>query len=559
MAPNQVSGRPPETPGWAQKLINLVRQIIRREPVLLAFMGAALAARIAFWVISNRMFEDGLTTITHARNVVLGLGLVHHIGEGNVHGFTSALGVLIPLAGEVVKQGAGITAIRLASLAAVCVALLYARLICSDLGMRAFPTAFVLAYLAFDQNMIFYGMSGMETQVAVAILLGGVHHVRRNDLITSGIFLGLAPLVRPEFVLWVAPAFLYLGLRNRARVAKTVTVAAAVVIPWIVFTFLYYGSPIPHTIIAKATIGRIPPILSGGSLLPWTEWLAVKVVGHTELLLRYVEPFYENWSTVTAPIPSPFLLAVVVIVADLVVIGLLASRRISNFWPVPVFLALFVAYRIYLLPIDHYSDWYMPPFLALLMIVAGLGLQQVASRAPKLSTTLAVVISIAFAIHMPFSFVLEAKVQAIENQVPRQTAEYLKENMLPGQSVVTEGAGYIGFYDGNQKLYDYPGLASPTSVRALQKLPLDQRNEEDMIAQLKPDWLVLRPWELDALHQKFPNVAAMYTVEHVVELGGVPESDLNVRGNRTVSFAGLADVDINEKYIILERTSPVGA
>jgi hypothetical protein len=265
-------------------------------------MGGAVAARIAFWVISNRMFEDGLTTITHARNVVLGLGLVHHIGEGNVHGFTSALGVLIPLAGEVVKQGAGITAIRLASLAAVCIALLYARLICSDLGMRAFPTAFVLAYLAFDQNMIFYGMSGMETQVAVAILLGGVHHVRRNDLITSGIFLGLAPLVRPEFVLWVAPAFLYLGLRNRARVAKTVTVAAAVVIPWIVFTFLYYGSPIPNTIIAKATIGRIPPILSGGSLLPWTEWLAVKVVGHTELLLRYVEPFYENWSTVAARI-----------------------------------------------------------------------------------------------------------------------------------------------------------------------------------------------------------------------------------------------------------------
>jgi hypothetical protein len=302
------------------------------------------------------------------------------------------LGVLIPLAGEVVKQGAGITAIRLASLAAVCIALLYARLICSDLGMRAFPTAFVLAYLAFDQNMIFYGMSGMETQVAVAIVLGGVHHVRRNDLITSGIFLGLAPLVRPEFVLWVAPAFFYLGLRNRARVAKTVTVAAAVVIPWIVFTFLYYGSPIPNTIIAKATIGRIPPILSGGSLLPWTEWLAVKVVGHTELLLRYVEPFYENWSTVAAPIPSPYLAAVAVIVTDLVVIGLLASRRISKFWPVLVFLALFVAYRIYFLPIDHYSDWYMPPFLALLMIVAGLGLQQVAFRAPKLSTTLAVAI-----------------------------------------------------------------------------------------------------------------------------------------------------------------------
>jgi len=169
--------------------------------MLLAFMASAVIARVAFWLISNRMFEDGLTTITHARNVPLGLGLVHHAGEGNVHGFTSALGVLIPLAGELVSQGSGVVAMRLASLIAVCVALAYARLICRDLGLSSFPTAFVLAYLAFDQNMIFYGMAGMETQVAVAVILGGVYHVRRNDGVASGVWLGLAPLARPEFLL----------------------------------------------------------------------------------------------------------------------------------------------------------------------------------------------------------------------------------------------------------------------------------------------------------------------------------------------------------------------
>jgi hypothetical protein len=68
-------------------------------------------------------------------------------------------------------------AVRIASLVAVCVALIYARLICRDLGLGTFPTAFVLAYLSFDQSMIFYGMSGMETQVAVAIILGGVYHM----------------------------------------------------------------------------------------------------------------------------------------------------------------------------------------------------------------------------------------------------------------------------------------------------------------------------------------------------------------------------------------------
>ncbi len=556
--PNQVDSELPGATSWKRRPIHLARQAIRREPLLLTFVIGGLVARLAFWVVTNRMFEDGLTTITHARNAVLGLSLTHHLGEGNVHGFTSALGVLIPLVGEFVKQGAGMTAMRLASLAAVCVTLFYARLICRSLGLHTFPTIFVLSYLAFDQNMVFYGMAGMETQVAVAILLGGVYHVRRNDLVASGVWLGLAPLVRPEFVLWVAPALLYLALHNRQRVVKTIAIAAGIVIPWVVFTFLYYGSPIPHTIVAKATISRIPPILSDGSILPWAAWLTVQILGHLALLLRYLEPFNENWSTVAAPLPSPLLIAIAVTVTELVVIGLLAARRIPNFWPVTVFLALFLAYRVYFLPTYHYSDWYIPPFLALLMIIAALGLQQMALKAPKIVPVLAVGLSIAYAIHMPFSFPVEAKVQSIENQVPRQTGEYLRANMLPGQSFVTEGAGYIGFYDGNVEMHDFPGLGSPTSVQALQKLPPDQRNEEDMIAQLKPDWLVLRPWELDALRQKFPSVAAMYTVEHVVELPGVPESDLNVRGNTIVSFGGYANVTINEKYIILKRTSPVG-
>ena len=226
--------------------------------MLLVFIAGALIARIAFWAISNRMFEDGLTTITHARNVPLGLGLIHHAGEGHVHGFTSAIGVLIPLAGELIHEGSGMLAMRLASLVAVCIALIYARLICRDLGLGLFPTAFVLAYLAFDQNMIFYGMSGMETQVAVSVILAGVYHVRRHDLIASGVWLGLAPLARPEFVLWVAPALAYLALRDAKRGFAAAGIAAVTVAPWLIFTTAYYGSPIPNTIIAKSISSPIP-------------------------------------------------------------------------------------------------------------------------------------------------------------------------------------------------------------------------------------------------------------------------------------------------------------
>src|SRR5207247_11082909 len=107
-------------------------------------------------------------------------------------------------------------------------------LLCQDLGLSCFPTACVLGYLAFDQNMVFYGMSGMETQVAVAIILAGVYHVRRQDLIASGLCLGLAPLARPEFVLWVAPALMYLALRHRRLTIAAAAIAGAVVAPWLI-------------------------------------------------------------------------------------------------------------------------------------------------------------------------------------------------------------------------------------------------------------------------------------------------------------------------------------
>ena len=531
---------------------SLSRDRARADVMLRGFIAAAVAARLVFWATTNRMFEDGLTTITHARNVPLGLGLVHHAGEGNVHGFTSAIGVLIPLAGELVHQGSGMLAMRVASLIAVCIALVYARLICRDLRLGAFPTAFVLAYLAFDQNMIFYGMSGMETQVAVTVILGGVYHVRRQDLVASGIWLGLAPLARPEFVLWVAPALAYLALANLRRGIAAGGIAGAIVAPWIVFTTAYYGSPIPNTVVAKAAVSPIPAILSNGSPLPWLEWLFGQVTGHIELLLYHFEPFHEVWSTAAAPLPGPVLIVIAVVVADLFAIGLVASRQVAGWWPALAFVGLFFAYRVYFIPTINYYDWYLPPFLALVMIVVAAGLQRIYVWRPMITKFLSVALAFAFAMHVPFSFGVESKVQAVENEVRTNVAEYLKATVPPGESVTSESAGYIGFY-GGVKLFDYPGLTSKTSVRALQALPPDQRDLPHLVAALRPDWLVLRPWELNSLREQFPEIAAEYEVVRVFQMSGVSDAQLDADGANTISFGGLSETDVDEKFIVLRK------
>jgi len=531
---------------------SLSRDRARADVMLRGFIAAAVAARLVFWTTTNRMFEDGLTTITHARNVPLGLGLVHHAGEGNVHGFTSAIGVLIPLAGELVHQGSGMFAMRVASLIAVCIALVYARLICRDLRLGAFPTAFVLAYLAFDQNMIFYGMSGMETQVAVTVILGGVYHVRRQDLVASGIWLGLAPLARPEFVLWVAPALAYLALVNLRRGIAAGGIAGAIVAPWIVFTTAYYGWPIPNTVVAKAAVSPIPAILSNGSPLPWLEWLFGQVTGHIELLLYHFEPFHEVWSTAAAPLPGPVLIVIAVVVADLFAIGLVASRQVAGWWPALAFVGLFFAYRVYFIPTINYYDWYLPPFLALVMIVVAAGLQRIYVWRPMITKSLSVALAFAFAMHVPFSFGVESKVQAVENEVRTNVAAYLKATVPPGESVTSESAGYIGFY-GGVKLFDYPGLTSKTSVRALQALPPDQRDLPHLVAALRPDWLVLRPWELNSLREQFPEIAAEYEVVRVFQMSGVSDAQLDADGANTISFGGLSETDVDEKFIVLRK------
>jgi hypothetical protein len=156
---------------------------------------------------------------------------------------------------------------------------------------------------------------------------------------------------------------------------------------------------------------------------------------------------------------------------------------------------------------------------------------------------------------MPFSFLVESKIQSVENQVRTNVALYLKTNVQPGQSVFSESSGYIGYYS-EVKLYDYPGLTSKVSVRALQALPPAHRQIPDLVAALQPDWLVMRPWELDSLRQEFPDVAAEYQIEKVFEMPGIPDGDLNVQGAAGVAFGGLVVADTDMKFTVLKRLTP---
>jgi hypothetical protein len=277
-----------------------VATLKRRADVLL-MVSLAVVLRLAFWAYTHRLWEDALTTVTFARNAAAGLGLGHHPGEPPAHGFTSALSVLIPLVSEAISHGSSILALRGASLVAAVVAIAAADALGRQLGIPRWGRLLVMGYLAVDANHIFYGMSGMETQVAVAALIVSAWAANARHP-ASGIALGVALLARPDFLIWAAIVVAVEALRTPRRLAHLLAGAAVVVGPWILFTTAYYGSPMPQTIVAKsATFTTLPLDTSLGG---WLAWVPEQLASRASPIVRTFAPFLEDTLSFATPVPE---------------------------------------------------------------------------------------------------------------------------------------------------------------------------------------------------------------------------------------------------------------
>jgi hypothetical protein len=530
-------------------MIRIGRWQVERR--VLAFVALAVVARLAFWLITDRVWEDALITVTHARNAVAGIGLTHHPGEPVTHGFTSAVSVLIPLAGEVIVHGSGIFVLRVASLLAAIATIVFAARICRRLGLGRWPTILVLAYLALDQNQIFYGMAGMETQVAVAVLLWSVDSVMAGGVARTGVSFGLGVLTRPDFLLWTAAASLDLGLRDWRRMLRILGIAALVVAPWIVFTTLYYGSPIPNTILAKSAhfVAPLPATLDPGALL---DWFRVAVTDHVSALTLTFAPFFEDTLVASAPLPLAIALFVSLIVWALAILGAIRTWRIPGWRAAVLFAAAFAAYRVALLP-GAYFDWYVPPHTAILIILAAAGIHSL-KPTPRLDPrpAVALLIAIAFAIHTPFTLGLERKIQTdIEDAVRTRVGQQLGTLIKPGETLATESAGYYEYYS-NATMLDYPGLTSVRARQAMQQLPPDRRTIIDFLDAVQADWMALRPAEWQLLGQQYRATAARY--DQVAEVQS-PDGSIvfDDEGRPRIEFLGYRKDASSWQILILHR------
>ncbi len=461
----------------------------------------AMVLRIIFWVYTRRYWEDALITCLHSENFVRGLGLTHFSpGESPLHGFTSPLSVLIPLLGDLIHVGFGVEFLKLLSIPAAALTVLYLLAIGIHPKVRLPGPLIVLVmgYAAVEHHQILFGMAGMETQLATLVLIMSVYYTIAWRPVWLGASLGLCMLARPDFAFWTLIVGIYGFFRAPRDLPKVVGVALALYLPWIVFTTLYYGSPLPNTIIAKS-LGyphwweKVDTI--NLAVIKRQVWMGL--AEHLHLLLgptfgghgAGIHIFFTNGPE--SPIAN--------LMFGFAVLGGLAIliRRRWELWPPAAWVVVYSLYYVFLVPTIF--TWYKVPFALMLLLVSVWGIAAVSSFLPwsRLRKGLLSVFALAyvgvFAAVLPLTFQTERQIQAyIENPVRKAAGLYLAEHMKPDEAVGCEPLGYISYYSrGN--VYDWPGLASRKVVAWSRKHP--DGNLEKMLKALRPEYLFIRDLE----------------------------------------------------------------
>lgn len=516
--------------------------------MLAIFLAIPLATAVGFHFYTGEIWEDFFITFRHTENLVHGHGLVYQPGE-RVHGFTSVLNTLLPALPLLFSESVRVAVIfyGLCSLTILGVGLAaLLRAMRERLGSSFGELGLVALLIALSIKIVAYATNGQEAGLLVGfwgLALSAVLRLEapRQWLVLAASWAGLL-YTRPDSPVYIAIltgiAWSLSGQRRAdlPKLGKALGVALACYLPWLVIAWVYYGSPVPHTIIAKA---------SGRLLVDDSIWATLQAIGVHGLnkAADIFGPIYQpgNW-------PGYLIEA-------LRAMGLVALF----YWAFPSrdrfgracsagLLVLF----LYLSWVDVQRTafpWYFTPaaLLGAIVLARMFGSFWSGTGARRwVAGGVAGVAVVACGICLGYSFRLWRLQQVmVEEDTRTKIGQYLKQKAQPGDSVYLECLGYIGYYYGG-KMLDFPGLVSPEVVKVLRQ---PGKRFADVPVHLRPTWIVARPDEAQAIlsvpanKEAYDAVTLVDTRAPLAALGRFPGDELIYHDTMFVIFHRKAGID----------------
>lgn len=220
---------------------------------------ALVLALVMMWPVRGYITDDTFIHLQYAKNLAAGRGFVFNTGE-HVYGSTSPLWVAL-IADGMALGFDGLRVARVLGLVSTLASvLLFFKLMRRSLRIPELRAVATLTWSA-HAWMIRWSLSGMETPLAVALVLAGFVAFTEGRQwgarpVRTGAWWALAALTRPEgvilLVLW--GVFLVIDTDSREGVRRLIAGAlppALIYGGWLLFARLYFGTFWPNTLSAK--------------------------------------------------------------------------------------------------------------------------------------------------------------------------------------------------------------------------------------------------------------------------------------------------------------------
>ncbi|MBK7141898.1 MAG: hypothetical protein IPH75_07445 [bacterium] len=394
---------------------------------------AALLTRLGFYFLTGYTADDAFITFRYAEQIALGNGFVYNIGE-RVLGTTTPLFTLLLAITTLLRIPViwGALAISLVASGLTAVVLYKFARALRFTHLAILPAAL---YIGFPRS-IPAEISGMETAFFTLLVISAFYFQHRKLGIYALGMATLASVTRPEGIGLLGLLLAYNLWQDRSSWLRMLFTPVMILGPWLLFSWQYFGSIIPHSVTAKLALysqfGTMPP----------TEALVY--------LLYLSSPF--GWITLV-----------------LLLIGAWELNRSQNAgqleltWLVGIFL-------FFSLSRTHLFHWYITPIYPVFLIFVAAGINYLYGRiriAPSRSAELGDWIGVAAMVGlMALAFTQVSyyrEMQQTTERVHREIGTYLFAQAPPDAIVAAEDIGYIGYYS-KRNILDRDGLVSPIAV-----------------------------------------------------------------------------------------------
>jgi hypothetical protein len=459
----------------------------------IAIVLLAVGARLWMACATHATGEDALIILRYAENIAHGLGFVYNPGQ-RVLGSTTplytlllALAALLHLDAEAVGKGLNI-------LAEGATCLLIVRLMAHPKIGAPVAGLFAALLYALSATPISISISGMETALVTCAGLAAILAYTEGRTRPLFLLAALLFLLRID-TLVLSGLLIGAHLLHLRRVPwRDLALALLLTLPWLAFATLYFGSPIPTSLVAKLTVYRGAHGASRAAILG-------------AFAAQFTSGAFQHAVT------ALFTLGMVSLIRD---------YREAHPLRVPL-LWLILYYGTMLTSHVPAFAWYFLPPWPLFLCVAALGGQTAIAAIGKILTNIdpsgsastgfhalarlrfaaLVLFGLFGLLHLHTVRAEIASAQILEDTVRKPIGLWLRAHAGPQERILLEPIGTIGYYS-RRSILDLIGLVSPEVFPSYRTpAPLT-----DIVRRFRPEWLCLRPGEAATLQRQSPALLA---------------------------------------------------